>query len=273
MTNTKNWLLLTLTLTCATLAGCGMEEHGTGDVCGENDTMGDVHEDDVQPDGGTASDTEGDAGSAGSDTQGDAGSTGTSDTNPVDAGAGGSTGDAGSSDTGSGDAGTGGSTGDAGAGGTGGDAGTSEPTHPAPLQSPSSCTLRFADEYIGGSACGQIRGNLPGATWTSGQALIDTNADHELEVTLSATPAGTYELTYVSATCLGGTPVAETWASYGARAQLLGMSEDARSFVSCNWWDAASGTTVSVASPGCNLRVQIDASCNVTGAGNMRNYR
>jgi hypothetical protein len=30
--------------------------------------------------------------------------------------------------------------------------------------------------------------------------------------------------------------------------------------------------SVSVESPGCNLRIQIDASCNVTGAGNMRNY-
>jgi hypothetical protein len=50
------------------------------------------------------------------------------------------------------------------------------------------------------------------------------------------------------------------------------MTADARSFVNCNWWDAASGTTVTVGSPGCNLRITVDGSGNVTGAGNMRNY-
>ena len=153
------------------------------------------------------------------------------------------------------------------------DAGTPVPVSPAPLRSPSAGQLRFADLYIGGAACGQVRGNLPGASWSTGPAMSDTDGDHELELALAAPPAGTYELTYVSATCPGGSVVAESWASYGSRAQLLGMTADARAFVSCNWWDAAAVATGSVSSPGCNLRIQIDTTGNVTGAGNMRNYR
>lgn len=271
MTNSTNWLILTLTLTCAALAGCGQDELGDEPGCGD-DVIGDVMEEDGPgPDAGTSVDTpSGDAGTTGTDT-------GSTDT--ADAGTGGTTGtDAGSSDTGSADAGTGGSTGDAGTGGSdagsgGSDAGTTTPAQPAPLRSPAACAMRFADAYIGGASCGQVRGNLPGTTWTYGHAIADTNADHELELTLTLAPAGTYELSYVSSACVGGPAVAETWASYGSRAQLLGMTEDARSFVSCNWWDAASGTTMTVTNPGCNLRISIDASCNVTGAGNMRNYR
>jgi hypothetical protein len=204
---------------------------------------------------------------------GDAGSGG--NTGTPDAGTGGTVGfsDAGTSSRP--DAGSGGNTGtpDAGTGGTTPDAGTTPTSAPAPVRSSGVCSLRFADTYIGGATCGQVRGNLPGATWSSGPAIRDTNADHELELTLTVAPAGTYELSYVSASCPGGPAVTETWANYGSRAQLLAMTADARSFVNCNWWNAATGTTVSVSSPGCNLRIAIDAMCGITGAGNMRNYR
>ncbi|MEY4744161.1 MAG: hypothetical protein RL272_106, partial [Candidatus Parcubacteria bacterium] len=134
------------------------------------------------------------------------------------------------------------------------DAGTPA-THTAPLRSPLAGRLEFSDEYIGSSACGEIRGSLPAATWSSGPSIQDTNADRFLEYAPSSIAAGTYELSYVAATCRGP---AGAWADYGSRTLLLGMTADARSFVNCSWWDAASSTTVTVGSPGCNLRITVD---------------
>lgn len=149
------------------------------------------------------------------------------------------------------------------------DAGT-PPAQPAPVASPGACRLEFSDAYIGGSACGEIRGAIPGATWSSGPSIEDGDADHFLSYAPSSVAPGTYELTYVVKTCGGSVG---TWADYGSRSQLLGMTPDARSFVNCNWWDVASGTTISVASHGCNLRITVDGACAITGAGNMRDYR
>ncbi|HTK05155.1 MAG TPA: hypothetical protein VL500_06215 [Candidatus Eisenbacteria bacterium] len=268
MTNTKRFWMVLATATTLALAGCGLEETGGDATHGDATDVPPATQEDTQPaDGGASADS----GTGGSDG-------GTTETGTASDG-GSTTGDAGTAPAADGgapapDAGS--PSPDAGApasdaGSPSPDAGTPAPG-PAPLRSPASCQLRFADAYIGGATCGQVRGNLPGATWSSGPAMSDTNADHELELALTAAPAGTYDLTYVSATCPGGPAVSETWASYGSRAQLLAMTADARSFVSCNWWDAATGTVLTVSSPGCNLRIAIDGSCNVTGAGNMRNY-
>ncbi|HTM68367.1 MAG TPA: hypothetical protein VL426_03640 [Candidatus Binatia bacterium] len=255
-------------MTMLALAGCGVQEPGDGGSGGgAGDTTGDRPADDSN-----GWDNLGrDAGTGGTDTGT------TADAPAPDAGSPAADAGSPSADAGAPAPDAGSPTPDAGspapdAGSPAPDAGTPAPPSPAPLSSPSALQLRFADAYIGAAACGQVRGNLPGTTWSSGPTMQDTNADHVLEVGYASIPAGNYELSYVSAACPGGPAVAETWASYGSRPQLLGMTGDARSFVNCNWWDAASGMAITVASPGCNLRIAVDGSGNVTGAGNMRNY-
>lgn len=260
-----NCLWAITTVAFLALAGCGVQEPNDGGHGGADDPNASGQADVPGADGGN--DTVGqDAGAGGNDA-------GSADTPSTDAGAtppaadGGAPADT-APDAGSPPADAGSPASDGGSA----DAGTPAPTSPAPVRSISPRAFLFADAYIGGTTCGQVRGNLPGTTWSAGPTMQDTNADHELEVSYATLPAGTYELSYVSATCPGGAAVGETWASYGSRPQLLGMTEDARSFVNCNWWDAATGMAVDVMNPGCDLRIAVDGAGVITGAGNMRNY-
>lgn len=256
-------LLAALVAGTGMLAGCGQTEN---DVNGNDTAAGDA----TGHCGGCGPAAPGDAGAPSE--QGDAGSAPSADGGAPAADAGSATppADGGSA---SADAGTPPAT-DAGA--PPADAGTPPATdagtpaaHSAPIRSLRSNRLDFSDEYIGASVCGEIRGAIPGATWSSGPSIQDTDADHFLEYAPSSIAAGTYELSYVAKTCGGS---AGAWADYGSRAVLLGMTADARSFVNCNWWDAATGTTLTVSSPGCNLRITVDGAGTVTGAGNMRDY-
>src|SRR5688572_23558838 len=59
-------------------------------------------------------------------------------------------------------------------GGNTDDGGTTTPEYlPAPFKSQAPYVLDFSIAYISGSLCGELRGNLPGVTWSTGPALAD----------------------------------------------------------------------------------------------------
>ena len=153
------------------------------------------------------------------------------------------------------------------------DAGTTPTYLPDPVSSPSSLHLLFADYYMSGSPCGDVKGNLPGTNWNddyTGLLMQDTNADGYLELTLSATPAGTYDVTYRDREC-SGQPQMKAWAHFGEKDMIRQMRTQAKQFLQCNWWNGTAEVTVS--SPGCNIRLSIDGNGLITGAGNMANYQ
>ena len=154
-----------------------------------------------------------------------------------------------------------------------GDGGTSTASNPAPVVSPTSCRLEFADQYISGSSCGELRGNLPGMTWDTGPVIQDSNSDGSLEYIASTIAAGTYSMSYMDRECPGQTPETGAWAHYGDPELILSLTADARAWLYCNWYDATTGTVLTdVADPGCNIRVTVGTGCSLSPAGNMRDF-
>lgn len=148
------------------------------------------------------------------------------------------------------------------------DGGTTQPAdNTAPLRSPSAGVLEFSTAYIAGTSCAQVRGSLPGLTWTVGADLgSESNGYRGLSYQMAA---GTYEISYVGWTnCSNRTP--DVWADYGKKEKLMAMTSGARAFVQCNWWNGSS--TVSVSVPGCNLKITVNGSGQVSSAGNMASY-
>ncbi len=168
------------------------------------------------------------------------------------------------------DAGSGGSPADAGSGGSdaggsgGGDAGGGT-SQPAPVVVTGACQMKFSTAYVGSSATAELRGNLPGVTWSSGPAITDTNADKYLEYAPVTIGAGFYELTYMVPP--------STWANLGDSTALKAMTPAAREFVNCNWWDPVALKTVSVSSPSCNIRIMVGGGCTISAAGNMKDFK
>src|SRR5688572_22230259 len=113
---------------------------------------------------------------------------------------------------------------------------------PAPVVSPAACRLEFHDQYISGSSCGELRGNLPGMTWDTGPVIQDSNSDGRLEYVAATIAAGTYSMSYMDRECAGQTPETGAWAHYGDPELLLSLTDDARAWLYCNWYDAATGT-------------------------------
>lgn len=160
---------------------------------------------------------------------------------------------------------------------------------PAPLSATAACdgngctcTLHFGAAYISNATCGEARGGMPGMSWSSGPSITDQNgdpADLELTVDGDAAVPGTYDLSYVGLGSCGASQ-SEEWAQYGDADQLAAMDPADRDFVSCNWWDASSGTAVSVSDPSCDLKVQVSVTtasdgtkhCTFAPAGNMHDY-
>jgi hypothetical protein len=265
-------ILMTLTVTLCAMA-CGYEgaDVDIDDTDGTEEPADDKKPPQKDGTGGSAGSPEekADGGTAGAPETGGGGGTTGDDAGAGkdctdDCGTGGSTTpDAG---TGGSDAGTGGTGGDAGAGGDGGgtpsDSGV---TQPAPVVVTGTCSMKFAEAYVGGSNTAEIRGNLPGATWSSGPSITDTNADDYLEFATASIAEGTYELTYMVPP--------STWANLGDAAALKAMTPAGREFVSCNWWDPVAKKTVAVSSPSCNLRVTVLSGCKITPAGNMKDFQ
>lgn len=169
------------------------------------------------------------------------------------------------------DAGSGGSppvSTDAGSGGSdagGSDAGPASVVQPDPVIVTGACQVKFSNVYVGGSATAEIRGNLPGATWSSGPTITDTNADKYLEYSPVSIGAGMYDITYMVPP--------STWANMGDATTLKAMTPAAREFILCNWWDAGAGKVVSVASPSCNVRIMVGGGCTITPYGNMKDFK
>jgi hypothetical protein len=175
----------------------------------------------------------------------------------------------GSSSGGQSDGGTGGSTTtDAGSGGS-----TTTPPSgmPAPVVSNAACEMLFHDDYINGSPCGEVRGNLPGMTWSSGQFITDSNSDGRLELKYETIPEGCYQLSYLDVACKNEVP-RTNWAAYGDPEMLKAMTAEARSFIQCTWWDAAAKKVKTVSDPGCNIRIKVGPGCAISGDGNMSNF-
>lgn len=164
------------------------------------------------------------------------------------------------------DAGTGGdTTTDAGGGPTTGDL-------PAPVISPAACLLQFADDYISGSPCGDVVGTLPGMTWSEGQYITDSDSDGRLELKYASIPEGSYLLSYRDRECKNEVP-RTNWALYGDPEMLKRMTDEARSFIQCNWWDAANAKVMTSGDPGCKLAIKVGPSCAISGNGNMKNFK
>lgn len=160
------------------------------------------------------------------------------------------------------------------------DAGTPDagPTFlPDPVKLPTpvaSLSLLFSDYYIAGSPCGDVKGSMPGTNWNddfTGLRMRDTNADHYLEASLTGVPAGTYLITYRDRECPGETQE-KAWALYGGPDMLRRMRPEARAFIQCNWYDGSAHTCHTETNPGCNIRITVDGSGNVTPAGNMQSF-
>jgi hypothetical protein len=140
----------------------------------------------------------------------------------------------------------------------------------APFRSTSACVLEFSVAYIDGTNCAQVRGGLPGITWSSG---VDLGSEHDGYRSVNyQMAAGTYELSYVGwANCSSRSN--DVWADYGTKEHLAAMSADARKFINCNWWNASqSRVNDHVSSPSCNLRISVNSAGVITAAGNMANY-
>jgi len=158
---------------------------------------------------------------------------------------------------------------DAGNGSTdGNDAGTTTTVDSvAPFRSPSAGLLEFSTAYIPGANCAQVRGNLPGLTWSTGADLGSEHGGYRaVSIELSA---GNYEMSYVGwANC--SSHGSDIWADYGLKEHLKEMTSEARRYVSCNWWNGS--TIVTVSSPSCNLKIRVGNDGIITPAGNMANY-
>lgn len=259
--------ILTVLALALTVSACGYEgpDADEGDGIEEDSS----HKPPKADDGvglGTGGTSDADGG-AGAPASGGGGGTGLD----VDAGAGGAGTDAGSggSPPVSTDAGSGGTPADAGSGGSdagggGGDAGSVAP-QPDPVVVTGACQMKFSTAYVGNSSTAEVRGNLPGATWSSGPAITDTNADKYLEYSAVSISAGFYDLTYMVPP--------STWANLGDSTALKAMSSAGREFVNCNWWDPVGLKTVSVSSPSCNIRIMVVGGCFITAAGNMKDFK
>lgn len=152
-----------------------------------------------------------------------------------------------------------------------------DPTYlPAPFKSQAPYVLDYSIAYISGSLCGQLRGNLPGVSWSSGPNLADKdpmgNYDGYLGTAFIA-PAGDYRTSYVDGPCAGETAMTGNWADYGnLKLQLPRIKAEDRAFIYCEQYVPADNKCVVVQSPGCNIRFHMDANGNVTPNGNMKDY-
>ena len=142
---------------------------------------------------------------------------------------------------------------------------------PAPFRSPTPCVFDFSNAYVSGATCGEVRGTLPGMSWTQGVQIANPDGDGYMGMAFTA-PAGTYELSYLGWQNCSTQAPNDAWAQYGHEDQLTKMTAEARSFISCNWWNAATSSVISGVNPSCNIRITLDNECHVLPAGNMSGF-
>jgi hypothetical protein len=147
----------------------------------------------------------------------------------------------------------------------------------APFRAPSCRELEYASVYNHSSLCGETLGTLPGIDWFWGTYIVDDDGDGYLEYRSSAgLPQGNYAVTLIDREC--GTERSQFWNldywGVGACGDIARMAPADRAFLYCDWFDAASGTTIKPVdnSPSCEARFTVVAGCAVVPNGNMRNY-
>ncbi len=142
---------------------------------------------------------------------------------------------------------------------------------PAPFRSPAPCILDFSNAYVSGATCGEVRGTMPGMSWTSGVRIANPDGDGYMGMAFT-TPAGTYEVSYLGyQNCTTQQPN-DAWAQYGHADQLVEMTAEARSFINCNWYNASTNQVISGVNPSCNIRFTVDSECHILPAGNMSGF-
>jgi len=158
---------------------------------------------------------------------------------------------------------------------------------PDVFRSPAACVLDFSSHYVSGAKCGELRGDIRGTvavSWTAGLYMLDSDNSGYLGMAFTDAPdAGTYNVSYIGLTDCSTHSATDSWAQYGLVDDLRNMTAEARSFIQCNWWDAINrvmfdsdpSSTKCVGMDGqpcgCNIRIKIDAACNIGPAGNMAN--
>jgi len=142
---------------------------------------------------------------------------------------------------------------------------------PAPFRSPTPCVFDFSNAYVSGATCGEVRGTLPGLSWTQGVQIANPDGDGYLGMAF-ITPAGTYELSYLGWQNCDSRQPNDAWAQYGHEDQLLQMTAEARAFINCNWYNASTNAVISGVNPSCDIRITVDAECHILPAGNMSGF-
>jgi len=142
---------------------------------------------------------------------------------------------------------------------------------PAPFRSPAPCILDFSNAYVSGATCGEVRGTLPGMSWTSGVRIANPDGDGYMGMSFTTT-AGTYELSYLGWQNCETQEPNEAWAQYGHPEQLVEMTAEARSFINCNWYNESTDQVISGVDPSCNIRITVDNECHILPAGNMTDF-
>lgn len=151
------------------------------------------------------------------------------------------------------------------------DAGPADDTLPAPFRSPAANVYDFSTAYVSGATCGEVRGNLPGLSWTEGVQIANPDGDGYMGMSFIV-PAGTYELSYLGWQNCDSREPRDAWAQYGFEEQLTKMTAEARSFINCNWWNATTQQKVTGTNPSCDIRITVDTVGNILPAGNMANF-
>lgn len=152
---------------------------------------------------------------------------------------------------------------------------------PAPFRDHGGGQIEFSKFYTAGSGCAEVRGTLPGMSWTDGPYITDGNGDGYMEYSPTAgIPYGEYSLSYVDRECAGQTSQNGTsdWANFGALEMVKLMRAEDRAYLYCNWYDSTAGHTVTAPDtsgdgkpdPGCEIRIMQDAN-GLHPNGNMAN--
>ena len=133
------------------------------------------------------------------------------------------------------------------------------------------CIMDFSSYYTSGSTCGEVRGELTNMSWSAGPEILAPDLDGYMGMSYELDP-GTFAFSYLGYQDCDDKWPGEAWAQYGHQDFLKQMTEEARSFIQCNWWDETTQTLIEVESPSCSLRITVSSDCELTGAGNMANF-
>lgn len=143
------------------------------------------------------------------------------------------------------------------------------------------CTLKLSGEYLlaGHATKAGLRGQL-GPMYTIGyesSLTLTKNDDGYFSLTFKASDliSTGADFTYGAVTAIGSESFF-TYANYGLAEKLNEMTSVGRSWVTCNWYDAATKTVLNLGGKeSCGLKATVTSDgqkCSFTGNGNMATY-